>query len=417
MSPDVVGTSQLSLGLTHTQFTADSFNHPEAVAASKDILSGRSWFQNQHIMGWGADNPEPSPDEYSWESLDSRLELIRETNGVPVITLCCAPDWMKGGAPGETDWSNLDAAPRPEHFADFAELAAEVAYRYPDVFYYQVWNGLRGFYDTERDRWDYEAYTDLYNHVYRKLKAVNPEIAVGGPHVTMDSWSNADATRHPSKLSGPWGVMDQRPLDAVAYWLEHKEGADFITLDMSTYNKDDPASKSAFDSVSKIESVAKWVRDRTDLPLWAALWHPFTEAAEEWRTVKQSAILADALVRLIESHVEVALVWEPQGRGGSCLGCIWTDTRTPGGGQPGAAFSALDILSDHFAPGTRLTATRTSSPEITALSSPTATLLINRRNEPVQVSVNGTTRQLDPHELQVVSPDETQPGGTPAAAP
>ena len=95
------------------------------------------WKQNQHIMGWGGGNPEPSPGEYDWESLDRRVDLMRRTGARMVITLCCAPDWMKGGEPGETDWSNLEVAPLPEHYGDFAELCAKVAERYPDVEAFQ----------------------------------------------------------------------------------------------------------------------------------------------------------------------------------------------------------------------------------------------------------------------------------------
>jgi hypothetical protein len=74
--------------------------------------------------------------------LDSRIALIRRTGGTPVTTLCCVPDWMKGGRPGTTDWSKLEVAPAPGHYADFAALAATIARRYPFVrhFLFLVWN-------------------------------------------------------------------------------------------------------------------------------------------------------------------------------------------------------------------------------------------------------------------------------------
>jgi hypothetical protein len=399
---DVVGVSRLQPGLTHTQFSADPDNEAAAVAASKALISGRSLYQNQHIMGWGALNPEPSPGIYQWDSLDSRIDLIRETSGIPVITLCCAPDWMKGGVRGKTDWSRINVAPMPDHYADFAALAGKVARRYPDVKYYQVWHGLKGFFDPELRRWDYESYTELYNLVYRELKAVNGQIAVGGPLVTMDSWSDARLMSKPSNLKGRWGVMDQRALDAIEYWLDHKEGADFITIDMSIANKDAASSIDPFDSTQKLNAVARWIRERTGLPLWAARWHPFPAIVDGWGSDEQSALIAKALVQMIKSNVEVALLWQPQAKGTQCLGCLWTDTRVVGGGQPTQSFTSIDSMSAHFSPGTPLVRTRTSSAAVTAIASTRTTLLINQRAEPQEVNVNGTAIQLAPYEVRIV---------------
>jgi hypothetical protein len=69
------------------------------------------------------DNPEPSPGQYDFRSLDRRMDFIRRSGGIPVIVLCCAPDWMKGGEAGQTDWDRLEDTPLPEHFADFAALS------------------------------------------------------------------------------------------------------------------------------------------------------------------------------------------------------------------------------------------------------------------------------------------------------
>ena len=72
-------------------------------------------------MGWGGGNPEPSPGKYDWGSLDVRVETMRRTGARMVITLCCAPDWMKGGEPGETDWSNLEGS---SHLATLQSISA-----------------------------------------------------------------------------------------------------------------------------------------------------------------------------------------------------------------------------------------------------------------------------------------------------
>ncbi|MFE2447435.1 hypothetical protein ACWDHW_32840 [Streptomyces melanosporofaciens] len=117
------GARGLGWGFTHTQYSADQGTDSGRKAASA-LLSGHPMPQNQHIMGWGAGNPEPSPGHYDFADLDRRIALMRRTGTAPVLTLCCAPDWMKGGEPGRTDWSQkaLETAPTPEHYEDFAAL-------------------------------------------------------------------------------------------------------------------------------------------------------------------------------------------------------------------------------------------------------------------------------------------------------
>ncbi|MFD2349436.1 hypothetical protein ACFSTC_08730 [Nonomuraea ferruginea] len=103
-------------GITHTQYSADNEDRV-AREAARGILGRVPMLQNQHIMGWGAGNPEPSPGQYNFVDLNRRLKFMASSRSIPVITLCCAPDWMKGGQAGRTDWSkNHTVAVKPEHF-------------------------------------------------------------------------------------------------------------------------------------------------------------------------------------------------------------------------------------------------------------------------------------------------------------
>lgn len=151
------------------------------------MLSRVPMLQNQHIMGWGAGNPEPAPGRNDFRDLDRRIRFMSGSQALPIITLCCSPDWMKGGSSGRTDWTQLETAPRREHFDDYAKLAATVARRYPTVKHFMVWNELKGFWNTPQNRWDIEGYTELYNKVYDALKAVDKDIKVGGPYVSVGS--------------------------------------------------------------------------------------------------------------------------------------------------------------------------------------------------------------------------------------
>ncbi len=67
----VVGVSHLRLGVTHTQYTADSWSNPAAVSRARGLLSYAAVLQNQHLMGWGARNPEATPGSYDFGSLDA----------------------------------------------------------------------------------------------------------------------------------------------------------------------------------------------------------------------------------------------------------------------------------------------------------------------------------------------------------
>lgn len=56
-------------GFTHTQFSADD-GEPTAVATAEGAIKSVPMAQAQAIMGWGVDNPEPSPGQYDFRSLD-----------------------------------------------------------------------------------------------------------------------------------------------------------------------------------------------------------------------------------------------------------------------------------------------------------------------------------------------------------
>jgi hypothetical protein len=52
---------RLNLGVTHTQYSVDAWGDESALAAARNVLTATATYQNQHLFGWGALNPEPSP--------------------------------------------------------------------------------------------------------------------------------------------------------------------------------------------------------------------------------------------------------------------------------------------------------------------------------------------------------------------
>lgn len=336
--------NQFTFGMTHTQHSADAWGDPTAVSSARSIAKSLGGFQDQAIMGWGVTNPEPAPGVFDFTDLDRRVAFMRSSGATPVITLAGAPDWMKGGRAGETDWSKIEVAPTVAHYADFAALAAKIARRYPDVVHFMVWNELKGFFDQANNRWDAYHYTALYNAVYDALKAVNPAIAVGGPYVVMDSWTSAGVASNPSNVSGLWGVLDQRPLDVVTYWLAHAHGADFVAIDAASGPRDAPASVDPAVATEKFAAVDAWLRARTRLPIWWAEFYVQPRGVS-WTRQHQASVQLFALLQMQRSGAAAAFLWQPEASASSELGAVWTQTATLGGGKRlpfGSGVAALE---------------------------------------------------------------------------
>ncbi len=392
------GVSQMAVGATHVQHSLDPWGDQAAVERGRALLQQAAVYQNQHIMGFGAPNPEPSPGEYDWSGLDQRVQLMRDTGGIPTITLCCAPDWMKGGDAGATDWSTLEEAPLPRYYDDFAELARQVALRYPDVRHYLVWNEMKGFWNPERNNWDYVAYTKLYNRVYDALKSVDRQIKVGGPYLVIEGTGTG---------SGEWWSM--RPIvdrnrEVLQYWLDHKHGADFLVVDRAVKGPHDTNDYTAAKYLSLTPlfgDVTRQLRSISHLPIW---WAESYFASDAENRAFEAAGLASMLYHQLKAGAAVSLRWAPQVQPDGDTGQnLFTDTLVAGGGQPLPAFYVYQAFRDHFGPGTRLYHAPSSSRDVEALASATKVLLINKRPTPLTVGLGDTAVELKGYEVRVLS--------------
>ncbi|MFJ2744117.1 xylan 1,4-beta-xylosidase [Streptomyces sp. NPDC087440] len=403
---------ELGWGFTHTQYSADAGDAGARERAEK-LLATYRLPQIQHLMGWGANNPEPTPGRYQFGEMDSRIDLVRRTGGTPVVTLCCAPDWMKGGRQGaaNTDWSQaaLETAPSPEHYADFAKLAGVVARRYPDVKHFIVWNEFKGFFDDNAKRWNYEGYTQLYNLVYAELKKVDKDILVGGPYLVMDSL-DPRATDNASAVKGPWGSIDQRSLDAFTYWNQHKKGADFAVVDGSSYSKDDELLPNEVAATDKFTAVSRWVRQQTGgkLPLWWAEYYVEPGDARDerdgWSEPRRDAVQAAGMIALARGGTTTAFYWNPQKEGEKCAGCLWTSTQRADGGQELTMLKLISRFAKEFPPGTRYDDTVKVAPDdvpnVRVLASDKAVLVVNTLDRAIKAEVDGKSFDMKPYEIR-----------------
>ncbi|UXX97560.1 xylan 1,4-beta-xylosidase [Streptomyces sp. AD2-2] len=401
-TPPDTDRPEVGWGFTHTQYSADE-GSGAATERVEGLLEKSRLPQDQAIMGWGADNPEPVKGRYDFGALDRRIDFMRRSGGTPVITLCCSPDWMKGGKSGvgNTNWSqaSLETAPRPDHYADYAALAATVAKRYPDVTHFIVWNEFKGFWNDAKQRWDYEGYTQLYNLVYKTLKKVNPKIMVGGPYLVMDSVDPRDPNASPT-FKGSWGAMDQRVIDAFDYWNEHKAGADFVVVDGSSYTNDDDLLPNEFGATDKLTAVSTWVREQThDLPLWWAEY--YVEPADGnddrkgWSETHRVAVQATGMIAMAKGGATSGFYWNPEEeKGTDCAGCLWTPTDGSDGGRQLPMYDLVSRFDAAFGPGATFETVSVAAddvPNVRVLATDKTVLVVNTLDRQISAKVDGKT--------------------------
>ncbi|MBL8992019.1 MAG: hypothetical protein JNM63_01680 [Spirochaetia bacterium] len=397
-----IGVSQFEAGitLTHVNFD-DPKAEPGAVERAKVLVTNACRFQNQHIMGWGVGNPNPSPDVYDFAALDKRVALMRSMGAEIVITLCAAPDWMKGLPEGATDWSKIEKAPLPEHYADFAKLSAKIAQRFPDVKYFQVWNEMKGFYISGKVKWDAPNYTKFYNLVYDALKAVNPKIQVGGLYLILEG------TGSKKSEAGEYAEepLIERDANAIRHWVANMKGADFICFDRSLAAWHDPLRPkyTAEDLLPLTGLTAKVVREvkaMTDLPIWFSEYY----ALPTLELDVQNAALSSVTLHLIASGAAKGLLWNPMQGEANLKNYLFTDTRKSGGAQPVAFYASFKAFNDLFKPGTDLYSATSSSPMVEVIAGKNGAILINKNKAETAVVFDGKALALQPLEVRVIPP-------------
>jgi hypothetical protein len=415
----VVGQGQLATGATHMQYSLDPDGNPLALERARKALAKATSYQNQHIMGFGADNPWPDPNlndpnRWDWASLDRRVQLMLETNSTPVITLCCAPTWMVDASWRRgTDWSKLELAPLLAQEDAFARLSAEVAKRYPKVTYFQVWNQFKGMWNARENSWDAERYTRLYNKIWRAVKAVRPDAKIGGPYLVLEG---SGATR---RLGYPedWYTDDPitpRNRAVLEHWLTNKLGADFITIDRSVKTGGDPLNYSESAQLRLTSLFGDVIRQVRSLrgyrnePIWMAEYYlaeiPFSIRSEQF----QAVMIASILKHKLEAGLSVSFLWSPEAQPSAGIPragdgqVLFSSTRTFDGGRASKNQFIYETFKRYFSPGTPLIRATSSSSALEVIASKKAVLLINKRAGPTTVSVLDQELELAPYEVRVL---------------
>ena len=408
-------TVNFEVGFDHTQesnLPADKSGNAVAKKSATALLKSLNAPQNVHLMGFGADNPEPSKGKYDWRSLDARVNLMRATTAKDkmVMTLCCAPKWMKGT---KTDWDkDFEVAPKKAYFDDYAALAAKAAARYKDIKYFSVWNEMKGFwgYGGVGNRWGYEAYTDLYNQVFTAIKKVRPDAKIGGPYPNISVYAPNKVPKA-STVKGAYGVVNQGELNVILYWLQHKKGGDFITMDGGVGSDEKGTLRTnGFAAGQEFADVAKYIRNldaskypgAKTLPLYWKEFYPATKGSSGQQAV---AIATSNVIAAGLGGINKMFFWEPEGLSNGThpdnVVSVWTESSKSGGGKATSFYNALKLLHTEFPVGTQLYKVTTKG-NLTVLASKTKLFLLSKTKNNLTVTIGAKKVSLKPYEVKVV---------------
>jgi hypothetical protein len=443
-------TSQFSPGISHIDNTLSAGganNNTAAMNNVKSLIKQGIPYQNTFIMAWGAPDPWPDPSQKeptNWSYLDARLQLIKDTGGVSIISLSEAPWWMKGQLQpdGSTrplqeseEWNDIAYSSRilDNKMDAWLHLVQRVAERYMappyNVRYFQVWNELKGYFNPATNAYDFSVspgkpsgnnarhgYTYMYNQVYgrlmqvaRNLRIPTSTIEVGGPYVPLSTYGSRMHSTI-SNVSQPYGTFDQRPLDVIQYWLEHKAGAGFITLDAGNNNDDNVHISDPLVAAQVFADATQWIRQldnnrypgATTLPIWWAEWYAFSYGTTQ-NVQYDDAIKSYAMSRFLKAGGAVALEWGGLRNSDSDAG-LWTPTNIQGGGQPRPWYYSYKAFKDDFPPGTHILKADVSGPgDIEVLASATHAMLINKTDKNLVVGINGSRVPLTAYQVRVIN--------------
>lgn len=275
---------EIQLGYDYTQHWPDAGN--TALNAVP--------IHNVHLVGFGQLELMTSEGGSKvWTSVDNRMaQAASHTPDKLVLTACSAPGFMKDGG----DVWNMEKRVLAEYHQAYANLVAEACTRYngtggqPNITHLMVWNEMKGYWNVAQNRWDYEGYTDLYNKVWTTVKAVRPDLLIGGPYSILTTYPNTSFSHPPTDPkwvnTSKWGAVDQRSIDCIDYWFANCTGHDFFCFDggLDVMPSGTPPPGTWVSAADKFAVLAQHVAGYSNKPIWMAETYVATGGGQSWAT-------------------------------------------------------------------------------------------------------------------------------------
>jgi xylan 1,4-beta-xylosidase len=128
---------------------------------------------------------------YGFHNADLIMDFLRSIGMRPFVELSFMPSALASG--GQTVFNYRGNVTPPKDYAAWAGLIGKLVRHWADRYglaevrqwFFEVWNepNLDAFWTGDQD-----AYFELYRHTVTTIKAIDPELRVGGPATADDGW-------------------------------------------------------------------------------------------------------------------------------------------------------------------------------------------------------------------------------------
>jgi xylan 1,4-beta-xylosidase len=128
---------------------------------------------------------------YDWTKIDQLYDAFLAMGIKPFIELGFTPSAMKTSEQTIFYWKGNTSHPEPKAWSQLIDafvrhLRARYGEQEVRTWFFEVWNepNLAGFWEKA----DQKAYFQLYENSYRTIKAIDPQLRVGGPSTAGAAW-------------------------------------------------------------------------------------------------------------------------------------------------------------------------------------------------------------------------------------
>lgn len=412
---NIIRQNVTDIGVTLTQVTPaeTKFGTIESrTLANTHIDQMPDAVYNVHAFGFGTiNNVVDINGNYNWDDLDRRMQWLKDRKATHVcITFWSAPDWMT-----ELGMQTTQYILKVDCEQAFADLCCAVLQRYTSegwnmpIKKAQFWNEMKG-YGNITSGWNIQRFTHAYNLWYTtiRLHSEFSSIALAGPYFSID------------QIQAGTVLVMSKNLNVLDYWYTNKAGADAISIDRTmSYNAADVKPLNEYmRRTFEFAQIAYQMHARyIDLPIWFSefYWYSYLSSFGPFPIPFQAACTASILLHSMFAGAELVLGWQMQNDGrfkynGVQMGWLndtrpitYSTTAKDIRGDKTLIYDVYKLFYDHFIKKPCYNFVNTRSDLVECMVTDGNILLINKTNQPLDLTVDNQDQKLSAYEVKLAS--------------